>query len=148
MISFEHRERVHAPVEDAFEFGLDPDNWLRHFSDMEEYEVVDDTVDEMVVRVPYRVLWIPMEFEIVLRVEEPYRHIAVDFESGWMAGDAHYYYTDVEEGTLIESEGSYRFGDSAITRLLEPVIKLALHRKIRQASREEKRLIEAEAADR
>lgn len=147
MISFEHQELVHAPLEDAFEFGLDPDNWLRHFSDMETYEILDDTEDTMVVRVPYRVLSIPMEFEFVLRVEDPYRHIAVDFESDWMTGEAHYYYTDIEEGTLIKSEGTYQFGNSTITQLLEPVVKVFLHRKIRQASREEKRLIEAEAHD-
>lgn len=147
MISFHHEERVHAPIEDAFEFGLDPDNWLRHFRGMDEYEILEDDEGEMTVRVPYPILWIPMEFEIVLRVVEPNEHLLVEFESGWMVGEANYYYSEVDGGTLIESEGFYRFGDSFVTRILEPLIKVPIHRKIRKASREEKRLIEAESGE-
>jgi hypothetical protein len=147
VISFEHEERVHAPVEDAFEFGLDPNNWLRHFADLDEYDVIEETQKNMYVRLSYRLLWIPMDFDVKLRIIEPYRHIVVDFDNKWISGEANYYYSEIEKGTLIESQGTYDFGDSIIVKILAPVLRVALHRKIRKASREEKRLIEAEAAD-
>lgn len=147
MISFKHQERIHAPVDDAFEFGLDPENWLRHFAGLDEYDMIEETRDKMHVRIPYRLLWIPMEFDMKLRIVEPNRHIVVDFESKWMSGEANYYYSEIEEGTLLESQGTYDFGDSIIVKILAPVLRVAIHRKIRKAAREEKRLIEAEAAD-
>lgn len=147
MISFKHQERIHAPVEAAFEFGLDPDNWLRHFAGLDEYDLIEETQDKMRVRLSYRLLWIPMEFDMKLRVVEPNRHIVVDVESKWMSGETNYYYSEIEEGTLLESQGTYNFGDSIIVKILAPVLRVALQRKIPKASREEKRLIEAEAAD-
>lgn len=147
MFSFGHKERIHAPVEDAFEFGLDPDNWLRHISDLDRYEIVEEAQDEMHIRLPYRVLWIPMEFDIKMRIVEPNGHIAVDFESKWVSGETNYHYSEIEEGTLLESKGTYDFGDSIIVRVLDPVLRVTPHRKIKKAAREEKQLIEAEAAD-
>jgi hypothetical protein len=147
MGSFKHQERIHAPAEEAFEFGLDPDNWLRHFGGLDEYELIEETQTKKHLRLSYRLLWIPMEFDMILRVVEPNKHLAVDYDSKWMSGEANYYYSEIEEGTLLESRGTYEFGDSMIVKLLAPVIRLALHRQIPKAAREEKRLIEAEAAE-
>lgn len=133
-------------MEEAFEFGLDPANWTRHIPDLADYEIVEEAPDEMHIRLSYRVLRIPMEFDIKMHVVEPNRHIAVRFESKWMAGVANYHYSEIEEGTLLESRGTYDFGDSFIARVLAPVLRVSLHRKIRNAARKEKRLIEAAAA--
>lgn len=147
MISFKHQERIHAPMEDAFEFGLNPDNWLRHFDGLDEYELIEETQDKKHIRLSYRILWIPIEFDMILQIVEPNQHLAVDFESKWISGEANYYYSKIEEGTLLESQGTYKFADSIIVKILAPVLRVALHRKIPKVARKEKRLIEAEAAD-
>ncbi|MFB6375214.1 MAG: SRPBCC family protein [Bradymonadaceae bacterium] len=146
-ISFSHQERVNAPVEEAFAFGLDPDNWTRHFPGVSEYEILEENDDDMRLRIPYRLLWFNIVFEIELRVVDPDSHIAVEAESEWMLSEGHYYYTEIEEGTLIEAKGEYRFGDSILARLLEPLLSVAQERKIKKAMQKEKKLIEAESND-
>lgn len=121
-VTFRHEERVEVPVKTAFEFGLAPDNWPRHFSDLDDYDISEQTEAEMHVRLPYRILWFPMAFAITLRVREPTRHIQVDVGSNWLSGEANYRYSEIEKGTLIESTGTYDFGNSITVKLLSPLL--------------------------
>ena len=42
MTSLDYSYDVRAPVEAAYEHGMKPENWARHFSEMDDLEVIEE----------------------------------------------------------------------------------------------------------
>lgn len=142
MISLDYSYDVRAPVKAAYEHGMEPENWARHFSEVDDLEVIEESDDEIIARATYRLFLKADILEMHVSVVEPYEHVTVAFESGLVSGETHYYYEEIENGTRITAKGAYSFGESRLVRILEPVLKVMTEWKGRRAAKSEKNAIE------
>lgn len=143
MISLDYSYDVRAPVEAAFKHGMEPENWARHFSELDDLEVIEKSDDEIIARASYRLFLKSDTLDMHVEIVEPYEHVIVAFDSQLVSGETHYYYEEIENGTRITAKGTYSFGDSRLVRILEPLLKAMTEWKGRRAARSEKNAIES-----
>ncbi len=143
VISLDYSYEVCAPVEVAFEHGMEPDHWTRHFSGLDDLKIVEESDDEIIAQASYRLFLKPDTLDMHVTVVEPNRHVLVEFDSGMVSGETHYYYKEIEDGTRVTAKGEYSFGESRLVRILEPVLKAVTEWKGRRAAQKEKKAIES-----
>lgn len=143
MISLDYSYDVRAPVEAAFEHGMKPENWSRHFSELDDLEVIEESDDEIIAQATFRLFLKADILDMHVNVVEPYEHVIVGFDSRLVSGETHYYYEEIENGTRITAAGSHSFGESRLVRILEPLLKAMTEWKGRRAARSEKNAIES-----
>jgi len=144
MPTFEHSVDIVAPIDRAFDWGTDPKNWQRATPSLTEIEVVEETDDGVRMNAVYRMLGTSVDTEMVFRVIEPNAHTVTTFESPGMTGEMHYRYSKTETGTRVVQRCDYRFGDSLLERVIEPVAKRYNKRQFKQSLHTSKELIEAD----
>ncbi|WP_331232637.1 SRPBCC family protein [Natronorarus salvus] len=144
MPTFEHSVEIAAPIDRVFEWGTDPKNWRRATPSLTEIEILEETDDGVRMDAIYRMLGTSVDTEMVFRVIEPNAHTITTFESPSMTGEMHYHYSETDTGTRVVQRCDYRFGDSLLERVIEPVAKRYNKRQFRQSLQTSKELIEAE----
>ena len=145
MPTFEHTIEIAAPIDQVFEFGLDPENWRRTTPSLTDVQIVEETDDGLRMDSTYKMLGIPMEGTMEMRILEPGEHTITTFESPGMTGELHYHYSATDSGTTVVQRADYEFGDSLVQRVIEPVAKRYNERQFKNSLRTSKELIEAEA---
>jgi uncharacterized membrane protein len=144
MPTFEHSVEIEAPVDRAFEWGTDPKNWQRATPSLTEIEVLEETDDGVRMNAVYKMLGTSVDTEMLFQVVEPNAHTVTTFESPGMTGEMHYHYSAIDSGTRVVQRCDYRFGDSLLKRVIEPVAKRYNKRQFKQSLQTSKELIEAE----
>lgn len=144
MPTFEHTIEIAAPIDQVFEFGLDPENWRRTTPSLTEIEIVEETDDGVRMNATYKMLGISMDGELELTVVEPNKHTVTTFESPGMTGELHYHYSETDTGTKVVQQADYEFGDSLLERVIKPVAKRYNKRQFKNSLQTSKELIEAE----
>lgn len=145
MHTFEHTVEVAAPVEQVFEFGIDPENWERTVPGLTDVEVVEESEDGLRATGTYRMLGISQDTEMEMTIVEPGAEIVTDFDSGGMVGELRYRFEEIEDGTRVTQSAEYEFGDSLLERIIEPVASRYNRRQFRNSLETSKELVEAEA---
>jgi len=147
MPTFEHSVEIDAPIDEAFEWGTDPNNWRRATPSLSEIEILEETDDGVRMNAVYRMLGTSVDTEMVFRVVEPNAHTVTSFESPGMTGEMHYSYSETDTGTRVVQRCEYRFGGSLLERVIEPVAKRYNKRQFEQSLHTSKELIEAELSE-
>lgn len=144
MPTFEHTIEIAAPIDQVFEFGIDPENWRRTTPGLTDIEIVEETEDGLRMNATYKMLGISMDGEMEMTIVEPNEHTVTTFESPGMTGEMHYHYSETDSGTKVVQRADYEFGDSLLERVLEPVAKRYNKRQFKNSLKTSKELIEAE----
>lgn len=142
MPTFEHTIEIAAPVDQVYEFGNDPENWERVMSSL-SVENVEETEAGLRMDTTYRMLGIATSGEMVHTIIEPRAHTVASFESPGMTGELHYEYEETDDGTNVVQRADYKFGDSLLQRVVEPVASRYNRRQFKNALKTSKELIEA-----
>ena len=145
MPTFEHTIEIAAPIDQVFEFGIDPENWRRTTPSLTDVQIVEETDDGLRMDATYKMLGIPMVGTMEMRIVEPGEHTITTFKSPGMTGELHYHYSATDSGTTVVQRADYEFGDSLVQRVIEPVAKRYNERQFKNSLRTSKELIEAEA---
>lgn len=144
MHTFEHEIEIDAPVEYAFEWGTDPENWRRSMPSLARVDVTEKDGDDLWMDVTYRMLGRSLDGEMEFTVVEPNAHTVTTFESPGMTGEVHYRYEEAHGGTRVTQSIEYEFGDSLLERIIEPVAARYNRRQFKNSLVTSKELIEAE----
>lgn len=145
MTTFEHTVEIAAPIEHAWEFGMDPENWTRTMPSLTEVEIVEETDDGFRMNATYRLLGTSLDGEMEFTVVEPAAHSVTTFESPGMAGEVHYRYSETDGGTEVVQSCEYELGESLRERLFAPVARRYNRRQFKHSLETTKELVEAEA---
>ncbi len=144
MPTFEHTIEIAAPIDQVFEFGLDPENWRRTTPGLTDVQIVEETDDGLRMDATYKMLGISMDGTMEMQIVEPGEHTITTFESPGMTAELHYHYSATDSGTTVVQRADYEFGDSLVQRVIEPVAKRYNERQFKNSLRTSKELIEAE----
>jgi carbon monoxide dehydrogenase subunit G len=146
MPTFEHTVEIDAPIKDVFEFGNDPNNWQRTTPSLTDVEVVGETDDGLDLTVTWKMLGMSIDGTMDFEIVEPNEHTVSRFESPGMTGELHYHYSETDNGTMVIQQCDYKFGDSLLDRIIEPVGKRYNKRQFKNSLQTTKELIEAEVS--
>jgi carbon monoxide dehydrogenase subunit G len=147
--TFEHTVEVAAPVEQVFEWSIEPENWERSTPSLSEFVVHEETDEGVRLAATYSVPGMDQETEMEMEVVEPNRLVVTSFESSGMTGEIQYRFEEIDGGTKVVQSCEYEFGDSLLERIIEPVASRYNKRQFWNSRQTSKELIEAEvAADR
>lgn len=147
MHTFEHTVEIAAPIENVFQWSIDPENWQRSMPSLARVEVTEETDDGMQMEVTYRMLGRSIEGDMEFEILEPEAHTVSAFESPGMTGELHYRFEETDSGTRIVQSCEYEFGDSLLERIIEPVAARYNRRQFKNSLVTTKELIEAEVAE-
>lgn len=145
MPNFKHEIDVAAPIDQVFDWGMDPENWQRSTPSLTDVEVTEETDDGFRLTATYTMLGRSMEGEMEFTVVEPNAHTVTKFESPGMTGELHYRYSETDGGTHVVQEATYELGSSLVERALKPVATRFNKRQFKNSLETSKELIEAEA---
>lgn len=145
MTTYEHEIEIDAPIEYAFEWGSNSENWQRCMPALTAVEYVDETDEGTRYRTTFKMLGRSTTSESVFEIVEPNAH-AVSYIEGDMAGEMHYYYTETDTGTNLRFVAEFEDADSLFERALQPVFKRYMDRQFRNHVQTTRDLVEAEYA--
>lgn len=146
MHTFEHTVEVAAPIEQVFEWSVEPANWERSTPSLTDFVVHKETEDGVRLTATYGMLGMAQQTEMEMEIVEHNRLTITSFESPGMSGEMQYRFEETDAGTLVTQSCEYEFGDSLLERIIEPVASRYNRRQFRNSLQTSKELIEAEVA--
>lgn len=147
MPTFEHTVEIEAPIEHVFEFSTTPDNWVAANSSLRDLEIIEETDGGYDMTAVYSMLGMKMDGDMDMRIVEPNEHVVTTFDSSGMTGSLEYHYSEADGITTVVQSADYKFGDSLLERILEPVARRVNERQFRNSLQNMKDLIEADFAE-
>ena len=145
MADFTHSVEIDAPIEAVFAFDSDPENWTKTMPGLRDLAVVEETEEHVRMTAVYEMLGQSIDIEQELTIVEPNEHYRVTIEGDEVSGEINNHFKEIENGTRIEHEGEFEFGNSLFERLMAPVARRYNERQFKNHLQHMKELIEAES---
>lgn len=146
MTSIDHEIEIEAPIEYVFEWGTNPENWIRSTPALLDVEVIDETDEGTYYRETLKMLGRTTTGDELYTVDrENYRTTSV-YDDEDFRGELVIDHTETEAGTHIHLHGDIETGTSLFDRALRPVVARYMNRQYRNSLTTMKELIEIEYA--
>lgn len=146
MTTYTHDIEIKAPVEDAFQWWLQPGNWQRALPALTGITFLEETEEDRRYLMTYRVLGRSLTTEALITVPEENAQLTTILEGPDITGDMQYFFSDVDGITQLRLEATFETTASRFERVTAPVLRRYLDRQFRTHVQTMKDLVEAGVA--
>lgn len=145
MATYEHEIDIDVPIDYAFAWGNDPENWQRMTPALLDVEVLEETDEGIRYRSTMKMLGRTSTVDDLTTIDEENYETVSTIEDGDMDGEFRWTFTETESGTNVRVTG-HMVAESLFDRALQPIFVRYMRRQFRNSFQTMKDLVEAEYA--